>query len=804
MDKLSSELVPEKLKLEKDITYTLNQNKLIVQIEGKQLINVIIPENYPTDLLAIEYQSVQPGFNWITSLYEYVLDQKPKLGRFLKHVNKLYRKYRDNNNIFCDDEIFDDSMISDFDIKEQKYQRLLQSKLATAKSKLTLVTDQNKSPAIFTGKIPGEIIMRELLNIRKRYKHAHNITVVAQDDNIYCWNIRFSNFSSQKIIDSMKILKEKFGYDYVELEIQFHDKLYPNYPPFIKIIRPRLLDSLMHKITNLKMTQLEYWVPTRNMEYVVDRLYNIINKHAAIDATSELNDITKCPNGAYHNIEAILVKIASLCYIKTDSPDIDDQTYKKIFDSDKDSIKSTTITNNNGNKKHNKVGAGIGYGTDDDKTDWNIKEYVNMQKEKDNQIKGALTTLIENIQNADPKELVEITKIIDSSFIIPFIKSYMVGTTILEINKHAELFKLILTLLQLFVTEDCIYIFNDTEGSKNLYTLLQDLYNEANQILKFNKNVDQESGEADLISMIIFVFEMINPTYTEYLKQIKDVRKKSTETKNESNEVAKNIDPIAQKYVSEMDILKLDVINFIQKGFAYTPSTTVIGPIIKKLAEEYASLNKNLPIHYDSSIFIRVDETNTRCMRVLITGPDKTPYDSGIFIFDVYMDDNYPQGPPKMKFLNTGGKRFNPNLYNEGKVCLSLLGTWQARESETWNKDTSTLQQLLISVQSQILIEHPYFNEPGHERSYGTPSGMQASKDYNNNIRWYTMMHAVNDFLLNPNSYPEFSEVIKKHFTLKKDYMLKVYEQWAKEAYGNVKTCTNETFNNLKQLLEKY
>ena len=48
-----------------------------------------------------------------------------------------------------------------------------------------------------------------------------------------------------------------------------------------------------------------------------------------------------------------------------------------------------------------------------------------------------------------------------------------------------------------------------------------------------------------------------------------------------------------------------------------------------------------------SSIFIRVDDSSMSCMRALITGPDNTPYDSGCFIFDIYMPSDFPSIPPK-------------------------------------------------------------------------------------------------------------------------------------------------------------
>ena len=41
-----------------------------------------------------------------------------------------------------------------------------------------------------------------------------------------------------------------------------------------------------------------------------------------------------------------------------------------------------------------------------------------------------------------------------------------------------------------------------------------------------------------------------------------------------------------------------------------------------------------------------------------------------MFEFDLYFPNGYPKCPPKVKFRTTGAGsvRFNPNLYNEGKV----------------------------------------------------------------------------------------------------------------------------------------
>ena len=69
----------------------------------------------------------------------------------------------------------------------------------------------------------------------------------------------------------------------------------------------------------------------------------------------------------------------------------------------------------------------------------------------------------------------------------------------------------------------------------------------------------------------------------------------------------------------------------------------------------------------------------------------------------VVLHPDYPQVPPQVCFLTTGGGtvRFNPNLYPCGKVCLSLLGTWAG---PSWVPGQSTLLQVLVSIQSLILV----------------------------------------------------------------------------------------------------
>lgn len=103
----------------------------------------------------------------------------------------------------------------------------------------------------------------------------------------------------------------------------------------------------------------------------------------------------------------------------------------------------------------------------------------------------------------------------------------------------------------------------------------------------------------------------------------------------------------------------------------------------------------------------------------MIEGPNETPYENGLFLFDIYLPHNFPSHPPKAHYISFWHHRLNPNLYAEGKVCVSLLGTWMAqRKEEKWGLK-STLLQLIVSIQGLILVEEPYFNEPGYSSQKG-------------------------------------------------------------------------------------
>lgn len=221
-----------------------------------------------------------------------------------------------------------------------------------------------------------------------------------------------------------------------------------------------------------------------------------------------------------------------------------------------------------------------------------------------------------------------------------------------------------------------------------------------------------------------------------------------------------------------------------------------------RLAAEFADLFSSLPIHSASSVWFCVHESRMQFAQMVISGPDGTPYENGLFLFDVHFPPTYPSSPPHVNLQTTGkgAVRFNPNLYNCGKVCLSILGTWGGGVGEGWSAQHSTMLQVAVSIQSLVFVPQPYFNEPSFESQMHTPAGKTASEDYNRPLLKETIQWAMLDQMRNPP--PGFEAVVRAHFALKREAILAQAERWA-EKNENIKKMIPDLKKELdKQKLE--
>ena len=466
---------------------------------------------------------------------------------------------------------------------------------------------------------------------------------------------------------------------------------YPNKPHTVKVKYPIFANKLNYNIHTSDYFKDNLWNPTNTIEYTIQNIQNIIEKHGIIN------------NDNFVDLENTLDKLSIITCIYSSS------------------INPVTIHNIPIQKinKSSSWTSGTGYGSNQDETVWDVNNYLDNIKKKYKKINKYLNKILTLKTNVD---------IINNSCLIKYFKEYLHGVEIIDVLENNEKILIIFQIIKkcdFILDEELLIILCKLKTDFKKYVQVLERNNELSDITKVN----------DLISYIqdYTCNTLININNDEYVDTLKDIQ--------------------------------FDSYPIYERGLITSKSHLIN---MRRVLQEVQGLSKSLPINKESSIFVKYDEENIGIFRFLITGPKDTPYQDGCFLFQMILNNDYPNTPPQVRFLTTGyGKvRFNPNLYVCGKVCLSLLGTWSGKEGEQWNPKTSTLLQILVSIQSLIFTDKPYFNEPGHENHMNSETGKKANDDYNKAIKSYTQKWAIENMITNP---PEdFKEIIQKHFQLKK------------------------------------
>lgn len=706
-------------------------------------------------------------YEWYDILNRYCIEKFTTEKNLLARIIKFMENEKRVKNVVTKLDV-DEKSIDDFDMAFYKMKSKL-TKLVDTSICTVDTTDENVGiKCIYDKKGVANILINEFLDCWSWCKSQSNTKLDLLNDNIFSWTVTISPLTT--------INKEEL---HVEFELHFHNKFYPNCPPSIKIKSPILADSLMHRIPNSKMTQFAYWTPSRTTKYIINRIKQIIIKWGKEDKSSGTISETALVISKY------LMKLSSVIdYVNDDCID-QDEDFKRF---DMQLSNQTSVK-----KEHKKESSywkkGTGYGHSG-LSSWNPENYVKLQQEKNATISKVITKIVHELQKMNnlSSDWNQSCDIISKSLLIPYLISQFKNTTLLEMHHNEQLFKLYMSLIETLSTEKSIYLFDLKYNETNLYDVLKLFQSSLKDAMKLDDNNEFIKFMYNMLEILVFSI------YDDNKKDAVDDKKiLATDGRDKT---------IKQYYIDTLEPLKFDYADIlntnyheIYKNLFKGSSGLIWNKCQKRLAIElpvFATAG-SLPINYDASIFVRVDENSSMIIRALITGPPDTPYDSGCYIFDVYCHENYPTVTPQCWFVNHGGNRLNPNLYANGKVCLSLLGTWQSEsKSECWNEKTSSLLQIFLSIQSQILIENPYFNEPGHESGIGHSLSEKRSKEYNNDIRLYVLKSTIRDLLKNPKLYPQFEDVIINHFKIKKEYIKSLCDKWTSEAPETGKHNINE------------
>ncbi|WAR24474.1 UBC3-like protein [Mya arenaria] len=751
-------------------------------------VKLHVPSGYPNneDCFLVESESVIQ--TWTIALNEFLLDKgnRLKIAEVLDRAVALFSVRTKNKHESSEDEdmeeeeeeeTMDDTLDLDDDdtfttawelkvarkkMRWAKQEPIVREMMRKKRLEQGLDMRKQSSQQIFTSNAPSGILTNDLVKIMECEQEC-GFSAEPIEDNIYQWRVKLAQFEEgSDLAKDLAEIMRRHGYDYIEMEMMFEIDLFPFYPPLVKVLRPRLQGCMMQRITNIEFLQLSYWSPTKDMKSVIEGIRDFLQQWARIDVDHDRNDLSRCP---YLYIEHHLLTLT--------------QQQKTSQEKEKDEFWAK----------------GVGYGHVN-RPGWDIDAYLAANREKDNKIESALRDIVKELKRLPACQTTteiaatssvydvagtssmditpppgsgdfihDIYTVLEGSVLIPFIEQHLKENSLLEISRHASAS----IMLKQISKPSNGHLPESTGADNDIYT-----------------DTDSDISDAevqDCITANVKYMWQKHQDIAAYVRRTNRQPMKGPSADPDMEEkLAKEIGELFK--LVKLCLEREDLIgrcscppingdaaasgdapnNHVQKYTAAESqyretmkpllfeSSTI--PVIR-IAQELSSLSSSLPLNLSSSIFVRTDDERISLMQALITGC--------------------------------------------GMVCLSLLGTWQGQGGEQWNEKTSTVLQVLVSIQSLILVPDPYFNEPGYEASMKSDEGKKASDDYNKSIRIHCINHAMVSMLQHPP--PGFESVIRNHFHLKKDSILQEMQQWSRS--GGKCSQLDSATHSLKKELKK-
>lgn len=616
----------------------------------------------------------------------------------------------------------------------------------------SLVGKQN----LDTKKIPKELLLSQsqinqlLINEIKKVNRNRTFEHYVFPDPTHPYEliIRFKFTKDTEIDKVFKQINKKLGYDYMEIKFIIDPKTHPFLPPKLEYIKPQIRQPLLISLINLDILKLENWNSTITLDYLISNLGQQLEAVASQYIITESSTLS-------NELEYELIKLSSI-------------TKENSIEKVSINIPIPKMISVVANQETKYWKSGTGYGRDGT-NNWDIKNYIKEQEVQIDELSNSLAKINKLINSSNMDCVTE-------SVLFRYIINQVSGLNVLELEKNSKLytqiFKILSNLIDKNLSQNIINRF-----SQSVKSLTEEL-----QLLFTNS---KESVTNEFLLEIYCTSDWYLSNYIEPVQEITI----SLDSKEIYTQTMKKLQFGTYQIPSDHRFITYKKQKPEQKS-------------LMRILSEISSFKSGLPLNWESTIWVRIPKDSFNLFSFLISGPKDTPYENGLFEFHAYLPDNYPNTAPQVLLHTTGNGsvRFNPNLYDSGKVCLSLLGTWNGQEGEKWNAKTSTFLQVMVSIQSLILVEQPYFNEPGLEREMNSQAGIQKSNSYNEARQPSTIKLAMTNMINHPPI--GFEDVVKNHFQMKKEEIINktlIWQQSAKK-FGNLIQANRK---ELVELLEK-
>lgn len=202
----------------------------------------------------------------------------------------------------------------------------------------------------------------------------------------------------------------------------------------------------------------------------------------------------------------------------------------------------------------------------------------------------------------------------------------------------------------------------------------------------------------------------------------------------------------------------------------------------------------------EQGVYYIHDEDNMMKGYVMIRANDDSPFRHGFFFFEIIFPFDYPTHPPKVLFhTGDGVMRFHPNLYTNGKVCLSILNTWHG---EQWSS-SMTLRSILVTL-TTLFDWKCLLMEPGIKNK-------ALINQYDDMVRFKTFEVAFNNLIMTKcgetTVWHSFYPIVEVYVRENREKIQKDLEEFTKDfqkLYGNLETINLKPYERTIVIDVKY
>eukprot|EP01115_Flamella_aegyptia_P002556 TRINITY_DN136646_c0_g1_i1.p1 TRINITY_DN136646_c0_g1~~TRINITY_DN136646_c0_g1_i1.p1 ORF type:complete len:156 (+),score=37.15 TRINITY_DN136646_c0_g1_i1:29-469(+) len=94
----------------------------------------------------------------------------------------------------------------------------------------------------------------------------------------------------------------------------------------------------------------------------------------------------------------------------------------------------------------------------------------------------------------------------------------------------------------------------------------------------------------------------------------------------------------------------------------------------RRLGKEFQQLSETAPQDW---LEVQLVNDNLYNWRVVMLGPEGSPYENGKFLIDLNIPSEYPFKHPQVKYLV---KVYHPNVNDDGTICEELFEPWSPQK----------------------------------------------------------------------------------------------------------------------------